>query len=127
MFSYTAPHYGGIGTRVPITQYSVPSIHSIIHYNDLIFYSEPVECPAFSVDGSTQGNWTASPVGTTVTIKCAATHILVGNATLTCEDGGSWSSDEPDCDEVGELLVTFQYNTDMTLQTLHDKIAFLAG
>eukprot|EP00116_Pleurobrachia_bachei_P007028 sb/3467290/ len=58
----------------------------------------PVECPTFTVEGSTQGSWAASPTGTTATIQCAANHILVGNATLTCDDDGSWSSAEPSCD-----------------------------
>eukprot|EP00116_Pleurobrachia_bachei_P006753 sb/3467015/ len=53
------------------------------------FYRAAPECLAFTVDGSTQGSWTASPVGTTVTIECAATHSLVGNAKLTCQEDGS--------------------------------------
>eukprot|EP00116_Pleurobrachia_bachei_P009403 sb/3469665/ len=63
-----------------------------------------VHCPAFSVDGSAQGNWTASPTGTTATIECAANHILVGSATLNCQENGTWSSDIPLCDKIGKLI-----------------------
>eukprot|EP00116_Pleurobrachia_bachei_P001031 sb/3461293/ len=82
--------------------------HISFHENDTAsdFYnsaSEPVECPAFTVDGSTQGSWTASPTGTTATIKCAATHILVGNSTLNCQEDGSWSSDLPQCDKISKF------------------------
>eukprot|EP00116_Pleurobrachia_bachei_P012374 sb/3472636/ len=65
------------------------------------FYKAGVKCPAFTVEGSTQGNWTASPTGTTATIKCEANHIFVGSATLTCQEDGSWSSDVPQCDKIG--------------------------
>eukprot|EP00116_Pleurobrachia_bachei_P005144 sb/3465406/ len=61
------------------------------------FYRAVPECPAFTVDGSTQGSWTTSPTGTTATIECADTHSLVGTATLTCQEDGSWSSDIPQC------------------------------
>eukprot|EP00116_Pleurobrachia_bachei_P011889 sb/3472151/ len=64
-----------------------------------------VHCPAFTVEGSTQGSWTDSPMGTTATIECAASHILVGSATLTCQEDRSWSSDNPQCDEVGECMI----------------------
>ena len=57
-----------------------------------------VDCPAFAVDGSTQGSWAASPTGTTTTIECAVNHILMGSATLTCGDDRSWLSDKPRCD-----------------------------
>ena len=70
----------------------------------LSFYSEPM-CPAFTVEGSTQENWPASPTGTTVTIEChATTHILVGSAALTCQEDRSWSSVVPQCDKTGELI-----------------------
>eukprot|EP00116_Pleurobrachia_bachei_P003169 sb/3463431/ len=68
------------------------------------FYRAAPECPVFSVEGSTQGNWTASSAGTTATIECAATHILTGSAALTCQEDGSWSSDVPQCNEIGKLL-----------------------
>eukprot|EP00116_Pleurobrachia_bachei_P007295 sb/3467557/ len=61
--------------------------------------SDPIECPAFTVEGSTKGNWTTSPRGMITTIECAANHILEGSAKLTCQDDGSWSSDVPQCVE----------------------------
>eukprot|EP00116_Pleurobrachia_bachei_P007423 sb/3467685/ len=68
-----------------------------------------VHCLAFTVEGSTNGSWTDSPMGTTATIECAASHILVGSATLTCQKDRSWSSDNPKCDEVvnnqSELII----------------------
>ena len=60
------------------------------------FHSEPT-CPAFTVENSTQGNWTASSVGITVTIECAANNNLIGDATRICQKDGSWSSDLPQC------------------------------
>ena len=62
------------------------------------------DCPAFAVDGSTQATWAASPAGTTVTVECAADHILAGTATLTCQEDGTWSSDIPECDQLGEFI-----------------------
>eukprot|EP00116_Pleurobrachia_bachei_P009195 sb/3469457/ len=74
------------------------------------FYKGPVECPSFTVEGSTQGNWSASPTGTTVTIECATTHyVLAGSATLTCQDDGSWSSDVPQCDEIGKTYSSYKH------------------
>eukprot|EP00116_Pleurobrachia_bachei_P017941 sb/3478203/ len=70
-------------------------VHVILEYT--------IECPAFTVEGSTKGNWAASPVGTTATIECAANHILVGISTLTCQQDLSWSSDVPQCDKIGEF------------------------
>eukprot|EP00116_Pleurobrachia_bachei_P007648 sb/3467910/ len=68
------------------------------------FYRAAPECPAFTVEGSTEGIWTASLTGTTATIECDATHILIG--TLTCQEDGSWSSDVPQCDKIGKKLET---------------------
>ena len=65
------------------------------------------ECPAFTVEGSIQESWDASPTGTTATIECAVTHSLVGTSTLTCQEGGSWSNDVPQCDE--SKYVTIHY------------------
>eukprot|EP00116_Pleurobrachia_bachei_P010896 sb/3471158/ len=62
-------------------------------------FQEPVECPAFTISGSTQGNWAASPTGTTITIECSATHSLVGSSTMTCQEDGSWSSYVPQCNK----------------------------
>eukprot|EP00116_Pleurobrachia_bachei_P013957 sb/3474219/ len=62
------------------------------------FYRAVPDCPAFTIEGSIRGNWTASQIGTTATIECTANHILVGSATLTCQEDGSWSSDVPRCD-----------------------------
>ena len=81
----------------PSSQYTVES-HTAM--NSL---SEPPECPAFTVEGSTQGDWTAASTGTTVTIECAANHVLVGSATLTCQDDGTWSSDTPQCVTIGKV------------------------
>eukprot|EP00116_Pleurobrachia_bachei_P004296 sb/3464558/ len=67
------------------------------------FYrAAPVDCPAFTVERSTQGNWDVSPTGTIVIIDCVANHILVGSATLTCQEDGTWSSDVPKCDTIGK-------------------------
>ena len=66
-----------------------------------LLFSE-ANCPAFTVDDSTQGNWTASPTGTTATIECDPSHILVGSATLTCQQDGAWSSDVPQCEKIGK-------------------------
>nr|AFK75437.1 putative secretory peptide-27 [Pleurobrachia bachei] len=77
---------------------SVEEIHfSGDHDQASDFYRAEPKCPAFTVEGSTQRNWADSPAGTTATIGCAATHILMGNATLTCQQDGSWSSDLPQC------------------------------
>eukprot|EP00116_Pleurobrachia_bachei_P010089 sb/3470351/ len=73
---------GGINTNISIPSYRV------VHRGQVI-YRSAIKCPAFSVEGSTQGSWNASPIGTTVTVECAANHILVGNATLICQEGGS--------------------------------------
>ena len=67
--------------------------------SNLLFHLAQV-CPAFTVDGSTQGTWAASPTGTTASIECAANHI-VGSVTLTCQEDGSWSSDVSKCDGIG--------------------------
>ena len=69
----------------------------------IVFRSAPDECPAFTVEGSREGRWAASPTGTTITIECAAAHILVGNAILTCTNR-YWSSDAPQCDKIGKLF-----------------------
>ena len=61
-----------------------------------------VECPGFTVDDSTQGSWAASPEGTVATIECSNGYILVGNDTLTCKNDSTWSSDAPECDEMGK-------------------------
>ena len=74
------------------------------HNTSLTNFHPETECPAFAVEGSTQESWTASPTGTTVTIECAADHILVGSATLTCQEGGSWSSDIPQCHKLGKII-----------------------
>ena len=63
------------------------------------FHSASDECPSFTVGGSTQGSWTASPIGTTVTIECAATHSLVESATLTCQIDRTWSNNAPQCNK----------------------------
>ena len=76
------------------------TVKSLTAMNSL---SEPTECPAFTVEGSTQGDWTASPAGTTATIECAANHILVGSAALTCQEDLSWSSDVPQCVKIGKF------------------------
>ena len=68
------------------------------------FISEPIECPAFTVEGSTQGNWTDSQTGTIVTIQCAVTYALVGAEILTCQESGSWSSDVPQCVKNGKFI-----------------------
>ena len=71
--------------------------------------SSAPECPAFTVEGSTQGNWTTSLVGITATIECAASHILVGNTTLICQQDGSWSNDIPQCDKSKFIIHTSDY------------------
>ena len=71
-----------------------------------IFPFLPVGCPAFTVEGSIQGSWAASPTGTTATIECAVTHSLVGTSTLTCQDDGSWSTDIPHCDKSKFIIHT---------------------
>ena len=73
----------------------------------LHFFRSAPQCSAFTVEGSTQGSWNASPTGKTATIECAATHVLVGTATLTCQQDGAWSSDIPQCDEIGKLTFFF--------------------
>ena len=72
------------------------------------FHSAP-ECPDFTVEGSTQGNWAASSAGTTATIECATNYVLDGNSILTCDDDGSWSSDVPQCYEIGKLIIAVDW------------------
>ena len=85
-------------------------IQCVIHIESLeinsqYFQSAQVECTAFTVDDSTQGSWTATPIGTTVTIECPSTHSLVGSATLTCKQDGSWSDTVPQCDaKIGKCI-----------------------
>eukprot|EP00116_Pleurobrachia_bachei_P006482 sb/3466744/ len=68
-----------------------------------IYRAAPIpECPAFTVERSTQGNWDASPAGTIVTVDCIANHILDGSETLTCQEDGTWSNDVPQCDTIGK-------------------------
>eukprot|EP00116_Pleurobrachia_bachei_P002407 sb/3462669/ len=86
------------------------SPNHVQNYSDLVFnttrtrtinyYFHLVECPAFTVEESTQLEWAASPVGTTATIQCVVNHFIVGNASLTCQVDGSWSSDVPQCDKI---------------------------
>eukprot|EP00116_Pleurobrachia_bachei_P005695 sb/3465957/ len=86
---------------------------------DVLFYFEDTasdfyisfECPAFTVEGSTQWNWPTSPSGTTATIECTADHILIGSSTLTCQDDGSWSSGIPQCHKLGEHWLKVEKGT----------------
>ena len=75
------------------------------------FFRSAPQCSAFTVEGSTQGSWPASPVGKTATIECAAAHILVGSATLTCQQDGTWSNDIPQCDKAGIRLISFIHSS----------------
>eukprot|EP00116_Pleurobrachia_bachei_P004555 sb/3464817/ len=85
------------------------------------FYSAEPHCPSFTVEGSTKGNWAASQTGTTATIKCAANHILVGSATLTCQEYLSWSSDIPQCIDWSAVENDVKILWDLERKPLHIK------
>eukprot|EP00116_Pleurobrachia_bachei_P001429 sb/3461691/ len=51
----------------------------------------PTECPAFTVEGSTQENWAAQDLGTEITITCKHKHVLIGDEVMTCQSNGEWS------------------------------------
>eukprot|EP00116_Pleurobrachia_bachei_P005395 sb/3465657/ len=68
------------------------SFHSGDTASDFYLAPAPIECPAFTVDGSTEGNWTASSPGTSVTVVCERKHLLIGvDGEITCQDSGNWS------------------------------------
>ena len=54
-------------------------------------------CDGFTVEGSTQGSWSDTNAGDTVTVTCQEDHVLEGNSVLTCTTDGNWSSDPPEC------------------------------
>eukprot|EP00116_Pleurobrachia_bachei_P009338 sb/3469600/ len=93
---------------------NVVNVISFIKHDTASNFYRAAKCPAFTVEGSTQGYWPDSLIGTIATIECAATHILVGNATLTCQEDLSWSSDEPQCDEIGKYFSTLPTTNKVT-------------
>eukprot|EP00116_Pleurobrachia_bachei_P008094 sb/3468356/ len=79
---------------------NVVNVISFTKHDTASTFYRAAKCPAFTVEGSSQGYWPDSLIGTTATIECTTNHILVGNATLTCQEDLSWSSDKPRCDEI---------------------------
>ena len=62
-----------------------------------------IGCSGFNVEGSTQGSWSDTYVGSTVKITCQRKYVLAGNSELTCKTGGSWSSNVPKCKKLGNV------------------------
>ena len=73
-------------------------------------------CDGFTVEGSTQGSWSDTNAGDTVTVTCQEDHVLEGNSDiedvmdhlsklLRCTSNGEWSSEAPKCTKVGKLIL----------------------
>ena len=69
-------------------------------------------CPAYAVEGSIVGKWSAAEAGNAITITCKHKHLLMGEdnlmigkeAVITCQDDGTWS-DHVECRRVSKLFL----------------------
>ena len=65
-------------------------------------------CPSISPPGFGRfvtGSEEKQPAGKNVTFACDLDLELVGSATITCQDDGTWNSSPPECAEGSLILV----------------------
>eukprot|EP00116_Pleurobrachia_bachei_P010579 sb/3470841/ len=70
-----------------------------------------LKCSDVTIDGSVTHFWVVQEVGNVIEVECKRKHVLIGEATLTCQVVAAsqlqleWSSDPPTCKKLSKYVI----------------------
>ena len=96
----------------------------LVCYTIYVLIFESALCPSISPPENgtyVTGDDRQQPAGKNITFACRFDYILVGSATITCQDDGTWNTSPPMC-TAGKLILGWDRGKEESMGSFFKKL-----